>query len=395
MANTRGVLSSRPELFASPWLVLPVLALVVNDWVLKPVFHNAFTGKLSDFAGLLALTLFTCAVSERFRWWAASFISISFIYWKSPSSQPLIAYLNGVLPVGLGRTPDYTDLVALPVVWITAFYVPRLSAPDTSAWARFSLAGLSLFALTATSYFPRYAIRETGDIEIAARNGTEQISDNLERAFDQIAARHGLACNVCDPISEGRLYGSTTTSLSLLARFDQTNSKILYEVRSYDVGRGKSGPQEVDTVRAQLVDEFRKAFPSISIETAGRPAQHSIQIGVSKRNAFTSYRDPHNQRDIEVAKRVVADATKSLGLKKYESLDSVYYSGALFGWPPYARELVVYVGIGDDPLVDITITHSSDRFANLHKTVAAEIERRLKEEFGADRAGKRCWLFAC
>ena len=35
------------------WLTLAaVLLLVVNDWVLKPRFHDAVTGKLSDLAGL-------------------------------------------------------------------------------------------------------------------------------------------------------------------------------------------------------------------------------------------------------------------------------------------------------------------------------------------------------
>lgn len=395
MTNARSVLRSRPELFTSPWLLLPILALVVNDWVLKPIFHNTFTGKLSDFAGLLALTLFICAITERFRWLAASFISVSFIYWKSPYSQPLIAYLNNVLPVGIGRTPDYTDLAALPVVWITAFYAPRLPAHDASAWARYSLAGLCFFALTATSYFPQYSIRENGNIGISARNATEQLAASLERTVDRIAARHGLTCNVCDPISEGRIYGGATTSLSLLARFDLANSQILYEVSSSDVGRGKSGPQEVDAVRAQLEEAFRKDIPSIEIERAGRPAQHSTQIGVSKQNLFTSRRDPQNLSDIEAAKRVVVDVARSFGLRKYETLEDVYYLGALFGWSPYSRELVVYVAIADDPLVDIVVTRSSDSIANLQKAVAIEIERRLKEEFGANRAGKRCWLFSC
>src|SRR2546425_12188356 len=139
MTGVRGALKSRPELFASPWLVGSVFTLIVNDWVLKPAFHNTLTGKLSDFAGLVALTLFACAVSERLRWWSASVISASFIYWKSPHSQPLVAYLNEALPLGIGRTPDYSDLLALPLVWIGALCSPRLSAPSASAWARFGL----------------------------------------------------------------------------------------------------------------------------------------------------------------------------------------------------------------------------------------------------------------
>jgi hypothetical protein len=386
-------LNSRPELLASPWLVLSVLALLVNDWVLKPTFHNALTGKLSDFAGLLALTLVACAVSERLRWWSAGFISAFFVYWKSTHSQPLVSYLAELLPLGIGRTPDYTDLAALPVVWIVAFYVPRLSVRPAGAWAKCCVAGISVFALTATSYLPQYAIREAGDIPTAHLRG-EQAPRDLESAVDRIAMRHGLKCDVCDSISEGRVYKSPKTSLSLLARFDQGNSKVLYEVRTYDVGRGESGPQQVDAVRAELLEELRKAFPSISIEHAGTPSRRSISLGVSKRNSFTSYRDPQNQGDIDAAKRVVGEAATALGLRKYESSD-VYYLGGLLGWPPYARELVVYVAVGDDPLVSVTVARSSDRYADLQQKVATEVEQRLKQQFGPHRAGQRCWIFSC
>ncbi len=394
MVTTRGVLKSRPELFSSPWLVISVVVLIVNDWMLKPAFHNAVTGKLSDFAGLLALTIFACAVSERFRWWSASLISVSFIYWKSPHSQLVLAYLNEVLPVGIGRTPDYTDLVALPVVWIAAFCAPHLSAPAASAWVRFCLATLSFFALAATSSIPHYTVRESGDISVAARFGSANASQSLEQAVDRIATRHGLTCTVCDPISDGRVYKSSGTSLQLLARLDQINNQILYEVQSSDVGRGESGPRQVDAIRAQLLEEFRMVYPSISIATAGWSPERSVSLGVSKRNWLTSHRDPQNYGDIEAAKRVVAEAAESLGLKRYESLD-IYYLGGLLGWPPYGRELVVYVGVADDPLVIITVSRLSDKYENLHERVVTEIERKLKEQFGPDRAGQRCWIFAC
>jgi hypothetical protein len=164
-------------------------------------------------------------------------------------------------------------------------------------------------------------------------------------------------------------------------------------VRTYDVGRGESGPQLVDAVRAELLEELRKAFPSISIEHAGTPSRRSISLGVSKRNSFTSYRDPQNQGDIDAAKRVVGEAATALGLRKYESSD-VYYLGGLLGWPPYARELVVYVAVGDDPLVSVTVARSSDRYADLQQKVATEVEQRLKQQFGPHRAGQRCWIFS-
>lgn len=341
------------------------------------------------------MTLFACAISQPLRWLSAGLISVSFVYWKSPYSEPLVVYLNGALPLGIGHTTDYTDLIALPIVWFAAFYVPRLSAPRVSSWLKCASACFSLVAFTATSYIPQYTIRETGDIPSEAGRNTERASNDLERAVDRIAARHGLTCTICDPISEGRLYKtSRAASLSLLARFDETRNQVLYEIWTHDVGRSESGSRDADGLRAELVDEFRRAFPLIAISRAGIPAwEDSISLGVSKRKGG-SYRDPENQADFERARRLVAEVVKSYGLRNDEPSD-VYYLGGLLGRPPYGRELVVYVGIADDPLVTIRIYRLSERFADLQKAIAKDVERRLKEEFGANRAGQRCWIFAC
>ena len=48
------------------FLVAPGL-LAANDWLRKPLLHNTLTGKLSDFAGLLAFTIFCNAVFPRQR----------------------------------------------------------------------------------------------------------------------------------------------------------------------------------------------------------------------------------------------------------------------------------------------------------------------------------------
>ncbi len=339
--------------------------------------------------------LISCAVSERLRWWSAGLISACFAYWKSTYSQTLVSYLSELLPFGVGRTPDYTDLVALPVVWIVAFYVPRISLAPAATWGKFGMAVVSILALTATSFLPHYAIREAGNIPTGLRM-SEETSRDLENSVDRVAMGHGLECTVCDSISEGRVYKNkkTGTSLRLLARYDQGDRKVLYEAGTDEVGRGESGPQQVDALRADLLQELRKVFPSISIAHAGMPAEHSIRLGISKLNSSASYRDPQNLGDIETAKRVIAEAAISLGLKRYDSAD-VYYLGGLLGWPPYSRELVVHFGIGDDPLVSVAISRHSDKYADLQQKVATEIERRLKQQFGANRAGQRCWILAC
>ncbi len=44
-----------------PVFLLSVLLLLLNDWLLKPLFHNDLTGKLSDLAGLFAFPFFLSA----------------------------------------------------------------------------------------------------------------------------------------------------------------------------------------------------------------------------------------------------------------------------------------------------------------------------------------------
>ncbi|HET7464918.1 MAG TPA: hypothetical protein VFJ82_26985 [Longimicrobium sp.] len=114
-------------------LAPPVLAslalLLANDFALKPAYHNALTGKLSDVAGLFVFVVFWCAVFPRARTAVAVLTAIGFVFWKSPAAQPLIDAWNalGLLPVR--RVVDATDLAALLVVPSAWAYRPRPAHP--------------------------------------------------------------------------------------------------------------------------------------------------------------------------------------------------------------------------------------------------------------------------
>src|SRR5690349_17196033 len=89
--------TARPsEILMSPGLLVALAVLVVNDWVLKPAFHNAVTGKLSDVAGVAALGLFARALAPRRPVAAAVGAGVAFALWKSPASQPLIDGWNAL-----------------------------------------------------------------------------------------------------------------------------------------------------------------------------------------------------------------------------------------------------------------------------------------------------------
>lgn len=147
------------KILLSPLFLVGLFLLLLNDFVLKSEFHNFFTGKLSDFAGLFIFPLFFAAFFPKRKLFIYLLTSIFFGFWKSPYSQSLIDFLNSFQFFVIGRTVDYTDLIALFVVPVSYLYFQSKiqNASNLSPnFAKRCLANLiiflSVFAFTATSY---------------------------------------------------------------------------------------------------------------------------------------------------------------------------------------------------------------------------------------------------
>jgi hypothetical protein len=141
----------------APWFLVGFTLLVINDFVLKVAFGNFLTGKLSDFAGLFVFPFFISAILPARRDLVYVATGILFCAWKSPLSGLLIGFVNGFNVVSIGRTVDYTDLIALTVMPVSLFYFDsRAARPHavtshvTSAFAA-SVAIASVFAFGATT----------------------------------------------------------------------------------------------------------------------------------------------------------------------------------------------------------------------------------------------------
>src|SRR3954468_16878303 len=95
-------------LFNSPAYLASVLLLFLNDFSFKQAWPCWFTGKLSDFAGLFAFSVFTLVI------WPARAnaigVALAFAFWKSPLAQPLNDTWNALVPYLISRVVDYTDL---------------------------------------------------------------------------------------------------------------------------------------------------------------------------------------------------------------------------------------------------------------------------------------------
>ncbi|MEI7887674.1 MAG: hypothetical protein WCJ04_09790 [Actinomycetes bacterium] len=148
------------DLLFHPIALVALVMVILNDQVLKVRYPSAFTGKLSDFAGLIYFPLFAVATFEALRWvlrrrpWqlgTRSVIAISvtvgtaftLIKLSSPAADfyrehlalllwPAYALgdllqgrgLPGVRVVGLVQDP--TDLIALPALLLAVWVAKRV-----------------------------------------------------------------------------------------------------------------------------------------------------------------------------------------------------------------------------------------------------------------------------
>lgn len=143
----------RLEKLATPGFVLGLILLLANDFVLKSIFHNAFTGKLSDFAGIFIFPLFWLAVFPNKKIFIYILTACIFAFWKSPYSQPLIEIWNNLEVITLNRVVDYTDLLALLILPFSYYYDTLPITLQANRLAHCLLMLMSLFAFLATSEF--------------------------------------------------------------------------------------------------------------------------------------------------------------------------------------------------------------------------------------------------
>ena len=158
------------KILLSPFFIIGLFVLLLNDFFLKSYFGNFLTGKLSDFAGLFVFPLFWAAFFPKRKLSIFVGTAVFFAFWKSPFSDDFISLWNSLPLFDVERTVDYGDLVALAVLPLAWTYsqrskpirLPRVSQRLTLT----ALALISLFAFTATSQAPRNEVRFNQEYEI-------------------------------------------------------------------------------------------------------------------------------------------------------------------------------------------------------------------------------------
>ncbi len=147
----KEIVTKEKHLFRILFL-LSVSVLLMNDLYLKYEYHNFLTGKLSDFTGLFAFPyFFSCFFPKKIKP-IYIFSGILFVIWKSQYSQPIFDFVNSI-GIGIHRTVDYTDLVALLILPISYLYWNSKSHQfiQTKKYLNPLIIGICCFAFVATS----------------------------------------------------------------------------------------------------------------------------------------------------------------------------------------------------------------------------------------------------
>lgn len=153
--------------------LISVILLFLNDFYLKHHFHNYLTGKLSDFVGLFAFPYFVSLFFKSKIKIIYILTVVFFIFWKSSSSQFVIDNLNN-FGIGINRTVDYSDLMALLILPLSYLY--RIKNSNKIEKLRFLpkpvIIGICSFAFIATTLPTEY-----GDLNLKS---------NLETQIDSL-----------------------------------------------------------------------------------------------------------------------------------------------------------------------------------------------------------------
>ncbi len=147
-------MTERLKILISPLFILFLTLLITNDFFLKVEFHNAITGKLSDFSGLFIFPIFWSVIFPQRKLLVFISTAVLFTFWKSEYSEGLIQFLTRHF--NIGRTVDLSDLIALPMLLFAWFYMEnnsmRWSNPTLMVRLSANFIGIvTIFSFCATS----------------------------------------------------------------------------------------------------------------------------------------------------------------------------------------------------------------------------------------------------
>ena len=259
------------------WPFLLALAvLLFNDHYLKAAWPGFISGKLSDVAGIFGVGLVCFAARADRPWLIAAVLFASFLWWKSPASQP---FIDAVVSLGwprISRTVDYTDLgafVFLPLAWRAAGRLQRLQVFDVRV-RRFTMWPVlmtSAFAVAATS--PPEPVTYIDDLLVRLAPASPGFKwSEVSAAVDAAAEKHGMRTRNWKPNAERVRYERKLMALEWGLRPDGSVTITVTGYSDHGFLFSENIEKVMGELNADLKREFRWRFDKVDfVESTPSP----------------------------------------------------------------------------------------------------------------------------
>jgi hypothetical protein len=251
----------RVFLIATTWpFILSLIALILNDSWLKQMYPGMITGKLSDFAGLAVVGLILLSIWPNRSVAVCCTLSAVFLWWKSPASEPAIQFVNTLLFCQIGRTVDYSDLLALAILPVCQHIVSYhrnyvLPWPGVRRLLMPPLVMATLFGIMATSVVPtrqEYVIK-------SADSMSPLNCEAVAEVIKTVAKKHDLSCISCKCTS-GTYRGNNTEM-----RYTFLDGAISFHIQSFNPSPfyGASSEKKVNALNDSLKKALGEQFQGL------------------------------------------------------------------------------------------------------------------------------------
>lgn len=266
--------------------VVSIILLFINDHFLKLHFHNWFTGKFSDFLGMIIFPLFLAYIFRRLRTFSIFISFVLFIFWKSPFSEGFIDFYNHISPIAVARVVDYTDFIAFIFLVIPFLLIKYDSLLQPFKIRKINPALVlvpSVFVMMATSPPPYYRFGSDGLVSF--QDYSFKMQKNKKEALDELKNRNILFKKDTlmiirrNNISSESLIMNGTDLKTLEVDKEILKKELERKIRFYDyyiIDSLKIGDETLKDIRFEL-EEINKSKIKIilkSVVLEGRNTNH-------------------------------------------------------------------------------------------------------------------------
>ncbi len=266
--------------------VVSIILLFINDHFLKLYFHNWFTGKFSDFLGMIIFPLFLAYIFPKLRTFSILVSFVLFIFWKSPFSEGFIDFYNQISPIAVARVVDYTDFIAFVFLVIPFLLIKYDALLQPFKIRKISPALVlvpSIFVIMATSPPPYY--RYGSDGMVLFNDYSFKIPKSKTEALDELKNRNilfkkdTLMIIKRNNISSESLIMNGTDLKTLEVDKEILKKELEREIQFYDyyiIDSLKIGDETLKNIRFEL-EEINKSKVEIilkSVVLEGRNTNH-------------------------------------------------------------------------------------------------------------------------